>query len=862
MTCRYSEERPSVARRALAQARPPSSLHSAETVCSRLGKLRASASAARQVLAARTVESLADSPISETTWAKFATARTAARGGRVVPRRARTSETATRRAATCSLTARCVSFGSTARTVDPLPSATARSSPRLGVKGRCVRGGQLLSDPSPPPTPSPPPPPPPSPPFAAAATTAAAPSPRRHRSHRRRRAAADHRLSSGTWKDGVFHSAAPMLLAARATRWRCAGTRPPPACSLPRSSTRGRRGACRQPCARAACGAGAAAEATAAADPALALRLDRLVTAPPTRSSCARSAPVACGDHRRRAPAPRPRRPTRRRRDGAERGEHEGCDSLLPACRCCARAASRRRPGHWVVAGRLGHMVGAAARPALVHVGGMSAEQTARFRLRGTAEQPAARRGTAPLPWPRHRRAPPPTAVATSSVPSASAGRRARRLPLYQYEGEWDVEYAHLGPTPRRARPPSTLRAGNLGRRVGGGGRRAEQYTRCAARGGALAANGVACCPASCGTGTVRGGDGCGGARCASMPGGASRCCRPTAPSSPWPAVRPARRGAAVRLRGLASVECPLAFKRYGDTCIRSSARVTSASTLAHAAAEAFCATNFAARLLVVKDDETDAAGARVCGERGALGCWLGLSNRGCTSRAGAPHGERCADDLSGRRDPAVTSAAIAALRPFQFRGRRHVHAALDFDDARGRRRRRRRGHRQRPLGMVGRRRSRDLRVLPLDVDAAPRRRRGAEIDTAGYWNQAQCDTKPFLCARPAYAAAGPSPPPLPPPPPPPPKPPPRPPPPDPPSPPASPPPARRRHRPRRRRRRPAEPPVPPPSPLPPPPPPSPPRHDAAAGTRRDNRRAVATSAAAAGRLELPCASSRLGTRR
>ena len=243
------------------------------------------------------------------------------------------------------------------------------------------------------------------------------------------------------------------------------------------------------------------------------------------------------------------------------------------------------------------------------------------------------------------------------------------------------------------------------------------------------------------------------------MPGGASRCC-PTDRAFLAVAGECDLRGAALPcvFEDLASVECPLAFKRYGDTCIRIfGARHLGEYPLEHAAAEAFCATNFAARLLVVKDDETDAAGARVCGERGALGCWLGLSNRGCTSRAAVRHmgnvvqmtsaadAIHCCDKC--KRSPRCahfnfegggTCMLLSTSTTREVAGADAVAGAVgsgrwEWSDG---------------VDLATSEYSHWTSTLRPVVGAAC-----AEIDTAGYWNQAQCDTKkPFLCARPAYA--------------------------------------------------------------------------------------------------------------
>ena len=863
MTCRYSEEQPSVALDGplLPGASTFGDLHSAETVCSRLGANCAGVGkrAHAKYSLRGPSESLADSPIGETTWAKICDGSHCELEEGVWYRgeHLRTSETATATACcdACSLTARCVSFN-----FEPPEQWTHASVGNCALfasrtrreKGDAFVAGQLLSDPSPPPTPSPPPPPPPSPPLPppppppppppsppAPPFPPPPPAP-----------PPDHRLSSGTWKDGVFHSAAPMLLAATcdtlAVRWDAAkhGERvlhyslfyAPVADAVPADSLA--REQLAAPARRPGGDRGGH-------DPALALRLDRLVSGT-TYSIVVRALgaggvwgpPSAELLARTTAPTDAPAALT-----APSVAKHEGCDGLLlrmPVLRSCGKPAPT-----WALEwSQGGSGIWSELQPrtpgGLVHVGGMSAEQTARFRLREDGgANPRLGASTAPLlpglGTAALRR--PPTAVATSSgsvrVGWAAALDDCRSSSM---KSEWDVEYAHLEPDAAPSAPAVDVAApGTSVVGFGGGGRRLQnEYTRCAARGGALAANGVACCPASCGTGTVRGGDGCGGARCASMPGGASRCC-PTDRAFLAVAGECDLRGAALPcvFEDLASVECPLAFKRYGDTCIRIfGARHLGEYPLEHAAAEAFCATNFAARLLVVKDDETDAAGARVCGERGALGCWLGLSNRGCTSRAAVRHmgnvvqmtsaadAIHCCDKC--KRSPRCAHFNFEGGGTCMLLSTSTTREVADADAV---------------AGTVGSGRwewsdgvdlatseySHWTSTLRPVVGAAC-----AEIDTAGYWNQAQCDTKkPFLCARPAYAGLpGPSPPPLPPPPPPPPpKPPPRPPPPDPPSPPAAPPPAAPSPPPTPPPPpAPAEPPVPPPSPLPPPPPPSPPR--------------------------------------
>ena len=112
--------------------------------------------------------------------------------------------------------------------------------------------------------------------------------------------------------------------------------------------------------------------------------------------------------------------------------KHEGCDGLLlrmPVLRSCGKPAPT-----WALEwSQGGSGIWSELQPrtpgGLVHVGGMSAEQTARFRLREDGgANPRLGASTAPLlpglgppPRRRHRRAP-------RAVPSA-AGRLARRLP-------------------------------------------------------------------------------------------------------------------------------------------------------------------------------------------------------------------------------------------------------------------------------------------------------------------------------------------------------------------------------------------------------------------------------------------------
>ena len=270
----------------------------------------------------------------------------------------RTSETATATACcdACSLTARCVSFN-----FEPPEQWThasvgncALASRTRREKGDAFVAGQLLdlvaaAD------------------AVAAATAAAVASvaaaaarrrrrrrARRHRSHRRRpRRRPTTALSSGTWKDGVFHSAAPMLLAATcdtlaAHQGRGEARRArAPLLALLRAG--GRRSARRQLGARAeASRRGGPAATFCGHDPSA-----RAATRPPVSGttysiSCARSAPAAL-DRRRRSFFARTTAPTDAPAalTAPSVAKHEGCDGLLRACRCCVRAASRRRPGHW-----------------------------------------------------------------------------------------------------------------------------------------------------------------------------------------------------------------------------------------------------------------------------------------------------------------------------------------------------------------------------------------------------------------------------------------------------------------------------------------------------------------------------------
>ena len=188
MTCRYSEEQPSVALDGplLPGASTFGDLHSAETVCSRLGANCAGVGkrAHAKYSLRGPSESLADSPIGETTWAKICDGSHCELEEGVWYRgeHLRTSETATATACcdACSLTARCVSFN-----FEPPEQWTHASVGNCALfasrtrreKGDAFVAGQLLSDPSPPPTPSPPPPPspPPSPALPPAAPPGAPP---------------------------------------------------------------------------------------------------------------------------------------------------------------------------------------------------------------------------------------------------------------------------------------------------------------------------------------------------------------------------------------------------------------------------------------------------------------------------------------------------------------------------------------------------------------------------------------------------------------------------------------------------------------------------------------------------------------
>ena len=118
MTCRYSEEQPSVALDGplLPGASTFGDLHSAETVCSRLGANCAGVGkrAHAKYSLRGPSDDLADSPIGETTWAKICDGSHCELEEGVWYRgeHLRTSETATATACcdACSLTARCVSF--------------------------------------------------------------------------------------------------------------------------------------------------------------------------------------------------------------------------------------------------------------------------------------------------------------------------------------------------------------------------------------------------------------------------------------------------------------------------------------------------------------------------------------------------------------------------------------------------------------------------------------------------------------------------------------------------------------------------------------------------------------------------------
>ena len=118
MTCRYSEEQPSVALDGplLPGASTFGDLGSARTVCSRLGANCAGVGkrAHAKYSLRGPSESLADSPIGETTWAKICDGSHCELEEGVWYRgeHLRTSETATATACcdACSLTARCISF--------------------------------------------------------------------------------------------------------------------------------------------------------------------------------------------------------------------------------------------------------------------------------------------------------------------------------------------------------------------------------------------------------------------------------------------------------------------------------------------------------------------------------------------------------------------------------------------------------------------------------------------------------------------------------------------------------------------------------------------------------------------------------
>ena len=157
--------------------------------------------------------------------------------------------------------------------------------------------------------------------------------------------------------------------------------------------------------------------------------------------------------------------------------KHEGCDGLLlrmPVLRSCGKPAPT-----WALEwSQGGSGIWSELQPrtpgGLVHVGGMSAEQTARFRLREDGGAPALGASTAPLlPGPAPPRPPPTTAVATSSgsVRVGWAASLDDRRSSYERMGR---RVCHLEPDAAERARRRRRRAGNLGRRPAAAGAPAE----------------------------------------------------------------------------------------------------------------------------------------------------------------------------------------------------------------------------------------------------------------------------------------------------------------------------------------------------------------------------------------------------
>ena len=313
----------------------------------------------------------------------------------------------------------------------------------------------------------------------------------------------------------------------------------------------------------------------------------------------------------------------------------------------------------------------------------MSAEQTARFRLRedgGANPRLGASTGRccSALAAAAFRR--PPTAVATSSG-SVRVGWAASLddCRASSMKSEWDVEYAHLEPDAAPSAPAVDVAApGTSVVGFGGGGRRCRTSTR-----GARARRRPRCQRRRRLLSRVL--------RHRHRPR-RRRLRRRTLrfDARRRVAVLPDRAHLAVagelRPRGaalpcvfedLASVERPLAFNatatRHPHLRRASPRRVP----LEHAAAEAFCATNFAARLLVVKDARPPRTGARACRARGA-GSGAGGGGR---TAARARAGRRCVppavaqaagDAIDGcdkctRRRSAPTAASVWRREPAEY---------------------------------------------------------------------------------------------------------------------------------------------------------------------------------------------------